>query len=74
MLTPEEAMTKLNISTEDIRNAIMATNTTLSQLENLTIETKDTYDDLVIYYGTDKKLYVSYFVPEMNSYFSANIG
>lgn len=74
MLTTKEVMTKLNISDEDIKNAIMATNATLSQLENLTIETNDTYEDLVIYYGTDKKLYVSYFIPEMNSYFSANIG
>lgn len=73
MLNIEETMQKLQISKEELNNAIKKSNETLSRITGKQIATKDNYTDIKIYYNTKGQLYVSYYVDETKEYISALI-
>lgn len=73
ILTLEETMNLLDITYNDIHEDIYATNKELSQLEKVEITTKDKYDDVVLYYNSVGTLFASYYIEELNVYYSASI-
>lgn len=73
LLSVEETMKTLGITQKDIMEAIENTNKAFAESTGKTIVTKEHYDDIALFYNTVGKLYVSYFIDEINDYYSAPI-